>query len=78
MFIRKKRNKSGAISIQVIDKSSGRYRVLKTLGSSSDNLKLAELVTEAEIWIKNHSGLIEIDFSQTDVLLEQFLAVFNK
>jgi hypothetical protein len=26
----------GVISIQVIDKSSGRYRLLKTIGSSSD------------------------------------------
>jgi transposase len=73
MFIRQKKNKSGVISIQVIDKSSGRYKVLKTIGSSSDNLKITELITEAEIWIKKHCGLLEIDFSQRDVLLDQLL-----
>lgn len=73
MFIRKKKNKSGVISIQVIDKSSGRYKVLKTIGSSSDNLKITELVTEAGIWLKKHCGLMEIDFSQQDVLLEQLV-----
>ena len=54
-------------------KSSGRYKVVKSIGSSSNNLKITELVTEAEIWIKNHCGLIEIDFSQADVLLEQLV-----
>jgi len=73
MFIRQKKNKSGVISIQVIDKSSGRHKVLKTIGSSSDNLKITELITEAEIWIKKHCGLLEIDFSQRDVLLDQLL-----
>ncbi len=28
MFVRQKKNKSGVISIQVIDKSSGKYKVL--------------------------------------------------
>ena len=31
MFVRKKKNKSGVISVQVIDKSSGRYKVKKIL-----------------------------------------------
>jgi hypothetical protein len=36
MFIRKKKNPSVIISIQVIDKSGGKYKILKTIGSSSD------------------------------------------
>jgi hypothetical protein len=36
MFIRKKKNPSGIISVQVIDKSGGKYKVFKTIGSSSD------------------------------------------
>ena len=31
MFVRKKRNKSGSVSVQVIDKSNG-YHVVKTIG----------------------------------------------
>lgn len=37
MFVRRKKNPSGVISVQVIDKSKGTYRVVKTIGSSSDS-----------------------------------------
>src|SRR5690606_4274276 len=36
MFVRKKKNPSGVISVQIIDKTSGEYRVVKTMGSTSD------------------------------------------
>jgi len=52
MFIRKKPNKSGLVSIQVIDKSSGKYKMIKTIGSSSDGNQIEQLVREGELWIK--------------------------
>lgn len=63
MFIRKKKNKSGVISVQVIDKSSGQYQMLKTIGSSSDSNEIKCLVDEGKQWIKNHIGLQEFDFT---------------
>ena len=33
MYVRQKRNKSGLVSVQVIDKSYGKYKVAKTIGS---------------------------------------------
>ena len=36
MFVREKKNKSGTVSIQIIDKSIGIDRVAQTVGSSSD------------------------------------------
>jgi hypothetical protein len=63
MFIRKKPNKSGKISVQVIDKSSGSYRVLKSLGASSDESVIEELVCQAQSFIKSTTGAIEIDFT---------------
>ena len=33
MFVRKKNNKSGTVSIQIIDKSSGKYKIVKTVGT---------------------------------------------
>lgn len=48
MFVRKKQNKSGSISVQIIDKAIGSYRVVKTLGSSRDLdevERLAQLAT---------------------------------
>lgn len=47
MFVRKKRNKSGSISVQIIDKSYGTYRVLKTIGSSSDKDEIDMLYQSA-------------------------------
>jgi len=56
MFIRKKRNPSGIISIQVIDKSDGKYKVLKTIGSSSDKKTIAELYQQGKKWIASYQG----------------------
>ena len=47
MFVRKKNNKSGTVSIQIIDKSSGKYKVVKTVGSSKDLDEIEKLYQEA-------------------------------
>jgi transposase len=73
MFVRKKQNKSGVVSVQVIDKSSGNYKVLKTVGSSSDPVVVQRLVEEGYLWIKNYTGAGEFDFESTDNLFEQFI-----
>lgn len=44
MFLRKKPNKSGTVSVQIIDKSSGKYVVKETVGSSSDEVELSFLM----------------------------------
>jgi len=36
VFVRKKKNQSGSICVQIIQKEQGRYKVIKTLGSSKD------------------------------------------
>jgi hypothetical protein len=38
MFIRQKNNKSESISVQIIDKFSGKYKVIRTVSSSGDHL----------------------------------------
>lgn len=45
--MRKKRNRSGSVSIQIIDKSYGTYRVLKTIGSSNDEDEIERLYRSA-------------------------------
>lgn len=47
MFVRKKRNASGTVSVQIIDKSSGAYRVAKTIGSSSNPDDIERLMRKA-------------------------------
>ena len=56
MFVRKKKNISGLISVQVIDKSHGKYRVLKTVGSSIDLQVVDELFKQGNRWISAHLG----------------------
>ena len=50
MFVRKKKNKSGSTSVQVIDKANG-YRVVETIGSARDPAEIARLVELGELFI---------------------------
>lgn len=74
MFVRSKKNKSGVISVQVIDKSTGKYKVVKTIGSSADEVVIKNLVAEAELWIRQHHGVMEFDFAGRDLQLEQLIS----
>lgn len=73
MFIRKKKNKSGVISVQIIDKSSGRYLVHKTIGSSSSLSTVEKLIVDANEYIRNLNGSQEFDFSDTNQLIQSVL-----
>ena len=51
MFVRKKKNKNGSVSVQVIDKSGPKgYRVLKSFGCSSDLSEIETLYRQACEW----------------------------
>lgn len=56
MFVRKKRNASGLISVQIIDKSSGKYKVYRTVGSSSDPGEVDRLVLRGKEMIDRMGG----------------------
>lgn len=62
MFVREKKNKSGTVSVQIIDKSSGNYRVAKTIGSSSDPEEIAYLRKKAYTIMPTLIGQTSIDF----------------
>ena len=65
MFIRKKPNKSGIISVQIIDKSSGKYVVRQTVGSSSDSTEIAFLIKKAKQQIIALSKQSTLPFDKT-------------
>lgn len=71
MFVRKKKNKSGVISIQIIDKSTGRYKVIKTYGSTSDPHQAESLFLEAKAKLHSLFGQEQFNFSNPDIE-EQF------
>lgn len=55
MFVRKKRNKSGSVSVQIVDKSDG-YRVVETVGSSKDQDKINFFFRKAQYAIRTCGG----------------------
>lgn len=65
MFIRRKRNKSGTYSVQVISKFDGRYKLEMSFGSSSDEKILKDLEYRASEWIAQYRGQTVIDFSDS-------------
>lgn len=71
MFIRKLKSPNGKVYVQVVDKGSGKYKVLKSLGGSSNETEVSILVREAQQWIERHSGLQELDFFKSDALVQQ-------
>jgi transposase len=55
MFVRKKQNKSGTVSIQIIDKANG-YKVVETIGSSKNADEIIKLIKKAEDQIGTNKG----------------------
>jgi transposase len=73
MFIREKKNKSGSSSVQIISKSSGKYKVVKTIGSGTTQEGILLLLHQARhelAQIKKQSNLFP---SQSDANIEGFL-----
>ena len=62
MFIRRKPNKSGTVSIQVVDKRGGRYVVVKSFGASRDDPELVRMESEASHYIDTYGGQLTLDF----------------
>jgi len=48
MFIRKKKNASGSVSIQIISKRKGKYKVVESIGSSKDKNEIEKLYKKAQ------------------------------
>lgn len=53
MFVRQKKNRSGSVSVQIIFKDkyalgARKYKVVKTIGCSTDPLEIKELVLEGK------------------------------
>ena len=74
MFPRKKKNKTGTISVVVIDKSNG-YKEVKNLGVVKTDEEADLLMTKARQWIRTAHGQREIDFAGSSVVQAERLEV---
>lgn len=62
MFVRKTPNRSGSVSVQIIDKSSGKYRVVETVGTSAEPSEIEFLWHTAHDKIPKIVGQCSFDF----------------
>lgn len=64
MFIRRKPNKSGTFSVQVVDKIRGRYTLVKTFGASRLEDELSVMERQAADFISTYGGQATLDFER--------------
>jgi hypothetical protein len=64
MFVRKKNNPSGIVSVQVVGKINRKNKVYKTIGSSRDATVVEDLCCQGKKWIVEKTG-------ERDMFLEQ-------
>ena len=59
MHVRLKKNRSGSISVVVVDKSSGRYKELHTVGVAKEKSEADSLRQEGLEWIRRRKLAIQ-------------------
>jgi transposase len=70
MFLRKKKNKSGSISVQIISKSGGKYKVFKTIGSARTEQEIQKLWYLGKQELERLSMQTKLFVSETDTIVE--------
>ena len=75
MFVRKKPNRNGTVSVQLIDKSTGKYVVYRTVGSSKNSVDIEAFVHQGKREIIELSGQMNLPFDQRseDEFVETFM-----
>jgi transposase len=73
VFIRENRNRSGAVSIQVIEKQQGRNRVVFSAGSGRTLQEIELLKVKAQSYIDQRTGALSLFVEQEDVMVQAFV-----
>jgi len=60
VFVRKKKNRSGSISIAVVSKQSGRYKEIHVVGIGTDPASIEKLYQQGLLWIEQHTGMSDM------------------
>ena len=75
MFLRKKKNKSGSISVQIISKSGGKYKVVKTIGCGKNEQDVQKLFYLGKQEIERLTMQPKLFVSETDVIVEDIFSL---
>ncbi len=77
MYLRKLKNRSGSISVQIISKSSGKYIVVKTIGSGKSKNEIERLLNLGRQEIENLTKQPKLFISEKDIFIEQAFSGLN-
>lgn len=73
MFIRKNKNRSGSISIQVISKNQRRYKVVKSFGSGKTDEEIERLYQKARQFLHEQNENFKLFVDREDLIIDNYL-----
>lgn len=73
MFIRKNRNRSGSVSIQIISKNNGKSRVVKTVGCAKTSREEELLMLIANTELERIQGFQSLFVEHDDLVVDNFV-----
>ena len=74
MFIRKNKNRKGTVTVQLISKSSGKYQVVKTIGTGDSEQAIELLYQKAKQELTALQKQQSLFVSKDDALIESYLS----
>lgn len=74
MFVRRKKNRSGTTSVVVVDKHGGKFKELHVVGIGKTSDEVEGLCVQGEKWIKDHLGILELDFEGAEQKADEVVA----
>jgi transposase len=77
MFLRKKKNKSGSVSIQIISKANGKYSVISSIGSAFEEQDILKLWNLGKQEIERLSFQSRLFVSENDNFIDQIFETLN-
>jgi hypothetical protein len=77
MFVRKNKNRSGSVSIQIVSKARGRYRVVKTVGCGTQRHEIDRLIILARQEIEHLQAQPKLFQSENDELVEEAISLLS-
>ena len=73
MFVRKKKNKSGTLSIQIISKTRGKYKVIRTIGCAKTKREEELMILLANTELERLEGHQSLFVEHDDLVVENFV-----
>lgn len=71
MFLRKLKNRSGSTSVQIISKTNGKYKVVKTIGSGKTEQEVQRLWYLGKQELERLNAQAQLFISQSDVVIDE-------